>query len=82
MHALAGDLSGYRLYVHAVHFQEQLREEMSRIRAPQMAPYLSLVAEFCNNLKSDVWLWKRPNLLKARLVAKFGKVALSEHERR
>ncbi len=55
---------------------------MSRIRAPQMAPYLSLVAEFCNNLKSDVWLWKRPNLLKARLVAKFGKVALSEHERR
>lgn len=33
--------------------QELLRNEMGRIRAPQMAPYLHLVAEFCNMLTAE-----------------------------
>lgn len=28
----------------------------------------------------SAWFWKRPQLLKARLLAKFGSLALSEHE--
>ncbi len=61
--------------------QERLRDEMSRIRAPQMSPYLHLISDFFNMITSDAWFWKRPKMLKQRLISKFGAVCLSEHER-
>ena len=61
--------------------QERLRDEMSRLRAPQMSPYLHLISDFFNTLSSDAWFWKRPELLKSRLIEKFGLVSLTEEER-
>jgi hypothetical protein len=61
--------------------QERLREEMSRIRAPQTSPYLHLISDFFNMINSDAWFWKRPKMIKSRLLAKFGNVCLEEHER-
>ena len=43
---------GLRVPGHRV-LQELLRAEMGRIRAPQMAPYLHLVADFCNMLTAE-----------------------------
>jgi len=61
--------------------QERLRDEISRLRAPSMSPYLHLISDFFNMVTSDPWFWKRPRLLKSRLIKKFGLVCLSEEER-
>lgn len=61
--------------------QERLRDEMARLCAPQMSPYLHLISDFFNTITSDPWFWKKPKMLKGRLVAKFGLIALSGEER-